>query len=380
MGLVWMRGVVLGLLLLTLGLGGRAVAQQGAGVIRGRVVSEAGEPVAGAQVAVVNEATGTERGVVAGGEGTFTVSALPAGRYAVRIRAIGYRGVERRVQLGAGEEEVLSFRLSTAPIELEGIEVVSVTRTSVPLTAVPGAVTVVTREQIDAQAELTPLMGPILTQLVPGLSAGTQSMSNYGQSFRGRSVVVLIDGVPQSTSRSGMRDFMTIDPAMVERVEVLRGATSVYGEGATGGVINIITRRGEDGPVRLTTDVGTRSSLSAFGEGLGGRVAQIASGGSGALDFVASGTFTRTGGFFDAAGDRIPPNPHGQGGIADLNSWDLLGKLGADLGEQRLQLTANYYRAEQDTEFTGDPAVDVAEPGALKARDPGAGAGGEPGE
>lgn len=79
------------------------------------------------------------------------------------------------------------------------------------------------REQIEAQAELTPRLGEILTQLVPGLSAATQSMSNCGQAFRG-SERGRADRRP--AARSGMRDFLTIDPAMVERVEVLRGATS----------------------------------------------------------------------------------------------------------------------------------------------------------
>jgi iron complex outermembrane receptor protein len=344
----------------------RAAAQQGTGTLRGQVVGEAGAPVAGTQVTVVSETTGAERTAAVGEAGTFTV-ALPTGTYEVRVRALGHRGAEQRVRLDAGGEAVVRFRLQPAAIALEEV-VVGITRTSVPVEAIPGAVTVVTREQIDAQAELTPRMGDILTQLVPGLSAGTQSMSNYGQSFRGRSVVVLIDGVPQSTSRNGMRDFLTIDPEMVERVEVLRGATSLYGEGATGGVINVITRRGADGPLRFTTEVSTHSSLSASGDGLGGRVAQTVSGGRGILDFVAGGAFGRTGSFYDAQGDRIPSNPHGQGGVADLNSWDLLGKVGASFGEQRVQVTANYFRAEQDTEFTGDPAVNAADSDATKAR------------
>lgn len=346
--------------------GDRALAQQATGSVRGQVVSESGEPVAGARVTVVNEATGAGRSVVATRTGVFTVAGLPAGRYAVRVRAIGHEDAAQTLSLDAAGEAVLNVRLDTAPIALQGVDVVGITRTSVPVEAVPGSVTVLTREQIDTQADLTPRMGDILTQLVPGLSAGTQSMSSYGQSFRGRSVVVLIDGVPQSTSRSGMRDFLTIDPAMVERVEVLRGATSLYGEGATGGVINVITRRGTGGPLRFTTDVGTHASLSASGDGLGARVAQTASGGSGRFDFVASGAFDRTGGFFDAEGDRIPSDPHGQGGVADMDSWDLLGKVGAELGAQRLQLTANYFRAEQDTRFAGDPTVD--ESGAGKAR------------
>lgn len=363
---VFRRSLAGAFVLVLLLWGSGAAGQAGSGALSGRVVSETGAPVAGAQVIVAGGAAGPERAVVAGERGAFSISALPAGTYTVRVRAIGYRPLERRVRLAAGEAAEIGFQLAAQPIALEGVEVVGITRTSVPAEAVPGAVTVVTRDQIDAQADLTPRMGDILTQLVPGLSAGTQSMSNYGQSFRGRSVVVLIDGVPQSTSRNGMRDFLTIDPAVVERVEVLRGATSVYGEGATGGLINVITRRGAGGPVRFTTDVSSQTSLTSSGDGVGGRIAQTAIGGSGVLDFVASGAFSRTGGFYDAEGDRIPSDPHGQGGVADMNSWDLLGKIGADLGEQRLQLTANVFRAEQDTEYAGDPTVDAT--GAGKAR------------
>ena len=348
------------------GLIASAVPLQGQlGTVAGRVVTERGEPVVGAQVEV--RGAGTERRAETDPTGRYSVALPAAGTYRVSVQHLGLRAAEREVSLSAGGVASLDFTLEAAPVALSRI-VVSATRTSTPIQAVPGAVTVLDREQIDEQAKLTPQLGPILTQLVPGLSAGTQSMSNYGQSFRGRNVAVLIDGVPQSTSRNGLRDFLTIDPAMVERVEVLRGATSVFGEGATGGVINILTRQGAGGPARFSTDVSTRSSVSAFGEGLGGRVAQTISGGRGGLDFVASGAFTRTGSFFDAAGDRIPPNPHGQGGIADMNSWDLLGKLGADLGEQRVQFTANYFRALQNTDFTSDPAVDAVDAGVVKAR------------
>ena len=364
------RGVFTLLLQLVLVLAADGVAAQDGGmVLRGRVLSAADEAVAGAHVVVVSGRTGAERSAIAGESGTFAIGALEGGRYIVRVAAIGYHTAEQPIDLVAGAENVVTFRLDPAPIALETMEVVGVTRTLVPIEAVPGAVTVVTREQIETQAELTPRLGEILTQLVPGLSTTTQSMSNYGQTFRGRSAVVLIDGVPQSTARSGMRDFLTIDPAMVERVEVLRGATSIYGEGATGGVINVVTRRGAVSGLSFTTDVSTQSSLSSTGDGLAGRVAQTVSGGNGALDFLASGAYGTTGSFFDAEGDRIPSDPHGQGGVADMTTWDLLGKAGVELpAAQRVQFSANWYRARQETEFTGDPTVDAPDSDATKAR------------
>ena len=53
-----------------------------------------------------------------------------------------------------------------------------------------------------------------------------------------------------------------------------RGATSVFGDGATGGVINIVTRAPAGEATRFTTTVSGETSTAGWSEGLGGRVAQ----------------------------------------------------------------------------------------------------------
>src|SRR3546814_16970802 len=59
-------------------------------------------------------------------------------------------------------------------------------------------------------------------------------------------------------SSSGAIQFPTIDPAMIERIEILRGAaSSLYGSDAIGGVINIITKKGEqDRPLSAWANFG----------------------------------------------------------------------------------------------------------------------------
>ena len=349
----------------------RAATAQGviqSGAVRGRIVDAAGAPVGHAQVVARHGGSGAERGASVDSAGRYLIGALDTGGYTIRVRALGYEPASRKVRVnGDAAALTVDFRLVEVATSLTQ-QVTTATRSQVSMAAVPGAVTVVTREQIDEQTKTTPRLGPILAQLVPGLGAATENLSNYGQNIRGRDLLVLIDGVPQSTSRNVSRDFVNIDPAMIERVEVVRGATSVYGNGATGGVVNIITRSGTPGDVSFSTSVSTEASLSKLGEGVGPRVTQQLSGSRGPVDFMASGAFGRTGALFDAEGDRIPPDPTGQGGFAETNSYDLFGKAGYSFGAHGLQLSANWLHTRQSTDFASNYSINSLPPYAQKAQ------------
>ncbi|NOG59565.1 MAG: TonB-dependent receptor [Proteobacteria bacterium] len=87
--------------------------------------------------------------------------------------------------------------------------------------------------------------------------------------------LVLLDGVPlndPTNSRGGGFDFSNLDPASIERIEIVRGTQSaVYGSDALSGVINIITHRGQEGhQQQLRAEVGEDDirnfSLAASGE------------------------------------------------------------------------------------------------------------------
>lgn len=241
--------------------------------------------------------------------------------------------------------------------------VVSATRSETSVSETARSVTVINEEEIDKQAKLTRNLSEILANTVPGFGESTESISNFGQPLRGRNFLVLIDGIPQSTLlRNTYRGLNTISTSAIERIEVIRGGTSIYGFGGNGGVINILTKKASEQNASGYSEVGARFSTEHFDDSIDLETEHRVSGTQGSWDYLLSGSFVERGGRFDEEGDRIPPNGWGgQGGFSDTTEYNALVKLGYefDAGKQRLELMANEFRNVQDTEFTfGTPAND----------------------
>lgn len=129
-------------------------------------------------------------------------------------------------------------------IDAAGLDevVVTATRAPTPITAIPSTVRVIDREALQTQLAVSPSLLDSLSFSIPSFAPGRQKMTSTGESLRGRTPLYLVDGIPQSTPlRDGKRSGFTIDPAFVDRIEVIYGANAIQGVGATGGVINYVT-------------------------------------------------------------------------------------------------------------------------------------------
>lgn len=129
--------------------------------------------------------------------------------------------------------------------------VVSANRFEQPISSILAPVTVVTREDIDHWQSNTVI--DVLRRL-PGVDVAQnggigQQSSLFIRGTESRHVLVLIDGVRLNQAGiSGSSDMSQIPISLVQRIEYIRGARSaVYGSDAVGGVINIITRRNNEG-------------------------------------------------------------------------------------------------------------------------------------
>jgi iron complex outermembrane receptor protein len=224
--------------------------------------------------------------------------------------------------------------------------------------ALPNTITVITAEDLRQQLAVTRDLSQVLANLIPAFAPSRQKMSSFGESLRGRQPLYMVDGVPQSTPlRDGSRDAHTIDPAMIERIEVIHGANALQGLGASGGIINIITKRAprKDGESFHEVGLGASTALPREDDSAGYRGSYLFGTRKGAFDFVGGVSYAQEGLYYDGDGKAIAIDPV-QGDLMDARSQSVFAKAGWDLGDaRRLQLSVNHYRLRGDGDYLNLP-------------------------
>lgn len=242
--------------------------------------------------------------------------------------------------------------------------VVEASRRDVPLEDLPTKIRLIDREEINDQMIFSTNLVDIIGIRVPSFSPSRQKLSGAGESFRGREPLYLIDGVPQSNPlRNGSRDGFTIDPAVIERVEVLFGANAIQGVGATGGVINYVTLAPtKEDEWEFRFEAGATASNDVNGDGFGFRGATTVLRDFGKIDLVAGIAAESRGAFYDGEGRRISIDGV-QGDIQDSLSLNFFVKTGWDIDpDTRLQFTANVFDLDGDGDYiqvVGDRAAGI---------------------
>jgi TonB-linked SusC/RagA family outer membrane protein len=283
--------------------------------ISGRVTDPNGAGVEGASVQILN----TNYGVATNANGSYTISAnLQPGGYTVQFSGVGFQSKRSTLNISSQTNYTVNTNLERDAL---GLDEVVVTGTSAGTT----------RKQLGNY--VASVKGDVLNNAAPGnvLSAlqgktpGAQIIQNSGDPGGGISVrlrgistinsssepLYIIDGVIVSNSARrvtnaqaqydgsssdgsgrgiesvGSNRMVDINPADIERVEVLNGAAAaaIYGSRANAGVVQIFTKRGSSGkPVvsfttginvnQLREDVGYSKAPTKFGGPTDGPTAQ----------------------------------------------------------------------------------------------------------
>jgi TonB-linked SusC/RagA family outer membrane protein len=240
---------------------GRAIpasAQETTGRVEGSVIdARTRQPIAGASVFI----HGTGIGAQTNDRGRFVLVNVPVGRREVRVRRIGFQTAGRAFEVPAGAVVQADFQINEAAVSLDEV-VVTGTATTTRAKEVPTSTDIVS----SAQFERLPVQNAqdVLAGRVPSLMV----QANSGQPGAGGSVkirgtntitqatdpLIYVDGVrifnevirANWGSRTGLNPLQNINPEDIERVEIVKGAaaTTLYGTEASGGVIQVFTKKG----------------------------------------------------------------------------------------------------------------------------------------
>ncbi|GFE82225.1 TonB-dependent receptor [Steroidobacter agaridevorans] len=240
-----------------------------------------------------------------------------------------------------------------AGTELEEVMVTS-SRIDRPLSTIPNTVTVISSVELAQQLAIHNDISTVLGNLIPSYSPSRQKMTNAGESLRGRKPLYMIDGIPQSSPlREGGRDGHIIDSAVLSRVEVLHGANAIHGLGASGGIINLITKRPSE-KFEQNVRVDSTFQTEDVGESADYGVTYSLSNRFGNADVLASLSYRESGISYDANGDVIGSD-NTQGDTMDSRTLNAFLKTGYDWDDQRIELMLNRYDIEGNNDWISVP-------------------------
>jgi len=220
------------------------------------------------------------------------------------------------------------------------------TRSPKAVDKIPGAITLISKEEVQHSLLVTEDATAVLARTVPGYSESSQALSNTGENLRGRIALRLFDGIPQgSPLREGTRNGTFTDMGVVGRIEVINGPSASEGIGAAGGIINYISKvpskPGDE--FTVTGRYGSQFENDSAQWKIGGTYAHKED----AWDLLAALSHVDRGMTYDGHGRAIGLNTSGS--VADSRANNAFLKAGFNFGsgnEQRVQLTVNNFKIE----------------------------------
>ena len=235
--------------------------------VDGTVVDAQGLPIVGAQITLTQPQANLSRSATSSID-RFRIDGLAAGVYTLRVVATGFQMQQISIDLRTDTTRTVEVRMQPAGITEQ--TVVTATRSEQRVADVPASVSVVGSEQIQRSPAV--VADDVLRQ-VPTFSLFRRTSSlaanptNQGVSLRGigpsgvSRTLVLLDDIPFNDPFGGWVYWTRVPLMNADRIEIIDGATSsLYGNYAMGGVINIVTNRPTPRTIIFKPQYGNRST------------------------------------------------------------------------------------------------------------------------
>lgn len=231
--------------------------------VSGIVVDEKNAPIANAVVSFSNNSQ-----TVTAVDGKFSLATTGTLNLRLKISASGFADFEQLLKATDFQSEL---KIVLKPANLREEVTVSVTKTESRLSETPASIVVLNRENLNATAAQT--VDEALRQvagftLFRRSSSKTANPTTQGANLRGiggsgaARTAVLFDGVSLNDAFGGWTYWTRIPPIAIEQAEILRGgASSIYGNAALSGAVNLETSRSETPILRFQTSGGTQKTF-----------------------------------------------------------------------------------------------------------------------
>ncbi len=228
-----------------------AVAFAQTGTINGRVTDQrTGDPLPFVNIVVKGTSTGAATGV----DGSYTITNLVPGTYALVVRLVGYETQEiTGVVVVAGGTATRNIRLAETSVQMSEMTVFGASRKAERIVEAPAAISTVAPKEIEMKAGSGQL--PRLLEGEPGVDIVQSGIQDFNINTRGfnsslnRRLLVLMDGRDLAVAFLGAQEWngLPIPLEDVGRLELVRGpGSALYGPNAFNGVINITTPAPKD--------------------------------------------------------------------------------------------------------------------------------------
>ncbi len=230
-----------------IGLSLTASALAASGSIVGTVVGkDENDHLIGVNVLV----QGSVRGASTNAEGKYRIADVAPGTYTLIFSLIGYqREIVAGVVVQDGQETVVNVSLRVRPVQTDQV-VVTANKREQSLQDVPVSISVMDAAEMQSR---NPQTIEDVMRYIPGVNITGGQVNIRGSSGytkgAGSRIVMLLDGIPFIAGDTGELIFEQIPIGQIDRIEVVKGASSaLYGSSALGGVINIITKTIPENP------------------------------------------------------------------------------------------------------------------------------------
>jgi outer membrane receptor protein involved in Fe transport len=270
-----------------------------ADTLQGMVTDSAGHPATGAVVRLaelnVTAAVGTD--------GAFRFAPVPAGRYTVIVRCVGFAPAVQRASVPGPP---LRFVLPASALDLEPVTVTA-TRTAIDPGNSPLASGALSGEPLRRYQEVSHAHALDRLPGIRTLSTGEQVGKPIIRGLTGPRVLALDNGMRLEDYSWSDEDGPSVDARLADRIEVIRGPASVlYGSDAIGGVINVIPDAVPDSRGRAGFVRGAAELYGATNNGEVGTVVK-GEGASGAFGWRLTAIGRHAGDFHTPAGNDSTP-------------------------------------------------------------------------